>query len=339
MARCSTCWRSRPRSTRFFPSFSSRWPISSSRSGWSRGRGNRPGLQAGDRVLLLVWLFGPIPWVEIAYYGHFDVLVGLLCVAAVEARVRGRERCERREPGSGCLAQVHADRSSAIPGPGSREDPVPQGPGLVRDHRPGPGSKSSPLGPVNLSTFALRRRQAVRASLDLPVSEWQLQSAQPDRVQREPGPVGSAHTPRRLAADVVLGPAERDRPVASSVVAILVTLLFYHVGFPQYQMVLFVLATYWAVRYRDVIRHRTLLWIAMVCYFGWLSVFDLIDTSWILPAPRSRNGLACQHSCWDACFSHAVCDRRPPNSRIPYRSPERSLERRPGKRGAGASGE
>ena len=60
-------------------------------------------------------------------------------------------------------------------------------------------------------------------------------------------------------------------------VAVLVTLLFYQVGFPQYQMVLFVLATYWAVRYRAVIRNRAFLWIAMVCYFGWISVFDLID--------------------------------------------------------------
>ena len=32
---------------------------------------------------LLAWLMSPFAWVEIAYFGHFDVLVAIACVAAV----------------------------------------------------------------------------------------------------------------------------------------------------------------------------------------------------------------------------------------------------------------
>ncbi len=47
---------------------------------------------AGDSwPLRAAWLFIPYCWVEIANFGHFEVLVGLLCVAAVEARLRQRD--------------------------------------------------------------------------------------------------------------------------------------------------------------------------------------------------------------------------------------------------------
>ena len=42
-------------------------------------------------LVLLLWIAGPYGWIEIALYGHLDLLVGLLCIAAVEARVRGRD--------------------------------------------------------------------------------------------------------------------------------------------------------------------------------------------------------------------------------------------------------
>ena len=31
----------------------------------------------------MVWLWSPFAWVEVGYFGHFDVLVAILCVAAV----------------------------------------------------------------------------------------------------------------------------------------------------------------------------------------------------------------------------------------------------------------
>ena len=62
----------------------------------------------------------PYCWIEITNFGHFDVLVGLLCAAAVEVRVPST-RCGLRSIfGSGRLAQVHADRDLALSDPGSR---------------------------------------------------------------------------------------------------------------------------------------------------------------------------------------------------------------------------
>ena len=44
--------------------------------------------------------------------------------------------------------------------------------------------------------------------------------------------------------------------------AILVTLMFYQVGFAQYHFVLFVLASYWMVRARQPWRETLWIWIA-----------------------------------------------------------------------------
>jgi len=65
-------------------------------------------------------------------------------------------------------------------------------------------------------------------------------------------------------------------PAPAAVLAILVTLMFYQVGFAQYHMVLFVLASYWMLSARGAIRGAIPLWIALGCYFGWLSIFDVI---------------------------------------------------------------
>ena len=50
--------------------------------------------------------------------------------------------------------------------------------------------------------------------------------------------------------------------------AVLVTLMFYQVGFAQYHMVLFVLASYWMMSARGAIREAIPLWVALGCYFA-----------------------------------------------------------------------
>jgi len=65
-------------------------------------------------------------------------------------------------------------------------------------------------------------------------------------------------------------------PAPAAVLAVLVTLMFYQVGFAQYHMVLFVLASYWMLSARGAIRGAIALWVALGCYFGWLSFFDVI---------------------------------------------------------------
>ena len=56
--------------------------------------------------------------------------------------------------------------------------------------------------------------------------------------------------------------------------AVLTTLLFYRVGFPQYQIIPLLLTSYWLVAERRPGRGPVLA--AMLgLYFGWLALFDL----------------------------------------------------------------
>src|SRR5262249_38751528 len=50
----------------------------------------RRGLVALSWPLSGLWLLNPFPWVDIAYFGYFDVLVAIACVAAVH-NVIGRK--------------------------------------------------------------------------------------------------------------------------------------------------------------------------------------------------------------------------------------------------------
>jgi hypothetical protein len=67
----------------------------------------------------------------------------------------------------------------------------------------------------------------------------------------------------------------RTDPATSALVAVLTTLLFYQVGFIQYQMIVFMLMAYWLGRHARAHMHDGRLAVAIAGYFGWLTVFDL----------------------------------------------------------------
>ena len=127
--------------------------------------------------LLLVWFWMPYCWVEIANFGHFDVLVGLLCAG----RGRGPGPSARRDlrclPGSGRVAQVHADCTAAFFDPGSRAAPVPLVERRSGYDRLGAGCKRAPLGAFDLPPADLRSGTVVASSIDLPVSQGALLTA------------------------------------------------------------------------------------------------------------------------------------------------------------------
>jgi hypothetical protein len=70
--------------------------------------------------------------------------------------------------------------------------------------------------------------------------------------------------------------SRRVGPATGAVLSLLVTLLLYRNGFPQYQMVLFMVASYWICETWHERRHRTALAVAFIGYFGWISIFDFI---------------------------------------------------------------
>jgi hypothetical protein len=67
----------------------------------------------------------------------------------------------------------------------------------------------------------------------------------------------------------------RADPATAALAAVLTTLLFYKVGFIQYQMIVYLVMAYWLGRHAPALARQRGLGIAIVAYFGWLSLFDL----------------------------------------------------------------
>ena len=142
--------------------------------------------------------------------------------------------------------------------------------------------KPAHLGAFDLPPADLRGGTIVASPIDLPVSQGAL-------IHRCGGWISSMISIRRLRSscsrhclDLATGRRRMIEPFPSAVLAILVTLMFYQVGFAQYHMVLFVLASYWMVRARRADTRDDLVWIALACYFGWLSYFNSMLATEIL---------------------------------------------------------
>jgi hypothetical protein len=245
--------------------------------------GRTPSVMRALGMLALFW--NPFPWVEVAFYGHFDILIGLSCLGAIRAWVRG---CDIR---SGvCLAA----------GVLLKYLPIVLLPFLAIDRdrgRPrirflaaalatiGSGLVGSCLiwGP---STFLPLRLAATRRATTLSIFLFLRGRFSPLPRLGIPGNYDELSTPALLLA---LGGvwwwfrARKPDVETTAVVAVLVLLLFYRVGYPQYQMVLFVLAAAWLLRHWDRLRNRMALVVTLALYFGWIAAFDVVymlDDAW-----------------------------------------------------------
>jgi hypothetical protein len=241
-----------------------------------RDLGPRRGLAGWPALGMIAWLFNPFVWVEIAIFGHFDILVGVACVAAVEARVRGRDLVS-----GSCLAT----------GVLLKYIPIVLLPFLILDRGKvrlrllasalavialGLGASCAIWG---TSTFRPLTFAATRESSLLSILRFLRGSYSPLRWFMASSDLDAMATPFLIVTLLRAWTWCRLRwidPVSSAVLAILTLLLFYQVGFPQYQMVLFVLATYWVVRDWERFRIRSPLAAALGCYFGWQAAFDVL---------------------------------------------------------------
>jgi Glycosyltransferase family 87 len=223
-------------------------------------------------AVITFWLINPFPWVELAYYGHFDVLVGAACIVAVHCKLRSKGGWSGVSLAIGILLKFM---------------PIVILPFLVFDNRQ---FNFRLLG----SCAAL-----VAGAFLLSFLVWGTPTFEPIAValSRTPGasiyaflpPDGFLHS---LALDywgwlekslwLIVGSivfiwsmVKRADVALSSCLAILVTVLFYRLGFNNYEMVLFLLISYWAVsKWTRLKEHRLLVGI-LVCYFGFLAVLDV----------------------------------------------------------------
>ena len=241
--------------------------------------GPRRGFSIYSCPSTLLLLLNPLPWWQIAYLGHFDILVGLACVAAVHWRVRNKDWLSGT-----CLAA-----------------------GILL--------KFMPIVILPFLTFNGRRVHfrlvvsciiAVISGFVVSVLVWGTSTFKPlkfaatreamqsiyivfDSTNSPLELLGIANSQwlnwQRLAEPILLIAGlglyawctfRRTEPALSSALAVLVTLLFYWVGWPHYQMVFFVLILYWVVSRWGRSNGDPLLVVLLGGYFSFLVILDLV---------------------------------------------------------------
>jgi hypothetical protein len=238
--------------------------------------GARRGLAALSWPMVVLWLVNPVPWVDIAYFGHFDVLVGLTCVAAVHGRVRGKDVVSGVCLASGILLKFL---------------PVMILPVLAFDQR-----RFRPhlfIGCAVIVAFGFIGSVLVwGTSTFRPIAPVATRISYASIYQFLRGPhsplwlfwqspnVDWLATPCMLAAGLgvfLWCMIQRVGPALSAVMAVLATLLFHQVGYIYYQMVLFCIISYWAIFEWKRLRIYRLLTTLLVVYFGWIAFLDLAE--------------------------------------------------------------
>jgi len=233
--------------------------------------GPRCSFDAPPRFCYGLLLLNMFPWVQIAYLGHFDVLVGLACVAAVHSLVYRKDALSGTYLASGILLKFI---------------PIVILPFLAFNGRRfhfrlvacciafvGLGFLASALV-WGTSTFTPLAFAATRAPT------WSIYSL-----------MNSQHSPLHLIWDtpraewlekpllVTAGLSmfiwctlRQVELALSATLAILVTLLLYRVGFPNYHLVSLCMVSYFVVSESRRFSERTVLAALLIGYFNFLAI-------------------------------------------------------------------
>jgi hypothetical protein len=235
--------------------------------------GRPPSLLRTIALNALFW--NPFVWVELAFYGHFDILVGLACLGAVRAWDRGRDIRSGACLAGGVLLKYLPIVLLPFPAfdrgrPRSRFLVV-----ALAMIALGLGLSCRVWG---LSTLSPLKLAATRQSTTLSIFFFLRGQYSPLRwVGVWPNVDYLEPWVQCLALLRIWSWSRARKPgvEVSALVAVATVVLLYRVGYPQYQMVPLVLASAWALAHWERLRNRTPLVVAMACYFGWLAAFDV----------------------------------------------------------------
>jgi hypothetical protein len=221
--------------------------------------------------LLSLWILNPFPWVEIAYFGYFDVLMALACVAAVHNLISKTDGASGSYLAVGVLLKYM---------------PIVILPFLVFSERRFHFRLFSVC--VGVVIFGLVVSTLIwGTSTFLPLAlaalrqpTWSIYDvlASP----HSPASLSWLEKPFLVAAGLgVLAwcVLRRTGPALSATLAILVTLLFYRSGYFNYYMVPFLLISYWVVSDWQRLREHSAMAALLGGYFGVLAIFELVHWS------------------------------------------------------------
>jgi hypothetical protein len=231
----------------------------------------RRGLVGFPWPWLVFWLLNPFPWVEIAYFGYFDVLVALACVAAVHNLIGSKDGTSGTYLAFGILLKYM---------------PIVILPFLALSERRIHFRLLSFCFAVIIFSFVVSVL-IWGTSTFLPLTfaatrdpDWSIY----DVLASSQSPRGLDWLEKPLLVIAGLGifawcMRRRTEPAVSAALAVLVTLLFYRLGYINYQMVLFVLISYWVVaEWRQFEKYSAL--IALLAgYFALLAIMELVHWS------------------------------------------------------------
>lgn len=233
--------------------------------------------------VLMFTLFNPLPWLVVAHDGPYDGAVGIVCVAAVYCL----EKCKDRQAAAWLAAGALMKFSPLLIlpflafGPGRLR--VPFAIWTLVFFCGGMALSLLAWGPstFNPLTFAATRPSeesiydvvlyALTSGdrIHLP-ADWASAAASIDRI------------PTLTLAVVGLGTFAwcacfRPAPALGAFIGLLAALTFYRMGYLQYQMTLFCVASYWAAsQWREIVRHRHLA-VLLTAYFCTVGVLALIE--------------------------------------------------------------
>lgn len=238
----------------------------------------------------LVLLANPYPWIEAAFFGHFDVIVALATLAAVRARERGRESLSGLWLAAGALLKYL---------------PMALLPILADDREGKPlrfrrrllmtaivviaGGMAISALVWGRSTFAPIELAATRPAMGASLARSIRGPYSPLRGTEIAVNIETLSTLAQLgsiAAAWWWSRARRPAIEAAVLSAVMGLVVFYRVGYPQYQMSPFVLGWAWLLDGWDRLRLRAIPSVAVGLSTAWIGTVDtlyLLDDVWRLP--------------------------------------------------------
>ena len=222
----------------------------------------------GSSRIMAIILLNPLPWIEIAYQGGFDGVVGIACVAAIHCRRHRRDTASGIWLAFGILLKYI---------------PVVLLPLAMLDRR------------RFRSKLALACMGMLAGGIILSVLLWGKATFSPLIFAGSRSAVFSIYNVFHIAGVLSQRPWLSPGILAlstalvcfwcinagvtlaqSSIMVLLATLLFYQVGYVQYQMVLFCLVSYWMVlEGRALEQNRSLIHLVAI-YFGLVATMAII---------------------------------------------------------------